>query len=155
MIDSQEIKSAVEDILAGDGELFLVDVTVRGDEVDVTIDSDDRVRVDDCVALTKALEARFDRDEEDFALTVSSAGIGQPLKIRRQYLNLVGESVEVVLLSGVKFTATLDDVGEDAITLSYPEKQKIEGQKRPQIVTVTKTIPLAEIKTTKEHLDFK
>ena len=39
--------------------------------------------------------------------------------------------------------------------MCYPEKQKIEGQKRPQTVTVTKTIPLSEIKSTAEHIDFK
>ncbi len=154
MIDPQDIISAAEEAL-GDGELFLVEVKVRGDEVEVFIDSDGRVTVDDCVALTKAIESRFDREEEDFSLTVSSAGIGQPLKTMRQYRKLRGKSVEVVLASGVKFTATLEDVGQDDITLSYPEKQKIEGQKRPQIVTVTKTFPLTEVKTTKEHIDFK
>ncbi len=58
MIDPQDIISAAEEAL-GDGELFLVEVKVRGDEVEVFIDSDGRVTVDDCVALTKAIESRF------------------------------------------------------------------------------------------------
>ena len=155
------------------GGLFLVEVRVSGDEAEVFIDSDGtaadgkprRVTVDDCVILTKAIEARFDREapENDFSLTVSSAGIGQPLKVMRQYLKLIGRQVEVVLASGAKFVATLegvepgadDDIKNASITLSYPEKQKVEGKKRPETVTVTKTFALSEVKSTKEHIDFK
>ncbi len=180
---------------AGDGK-FLVEVTGRGDEFEVFIDCDGagedgkprRITVEDCVRLTKAIEARFDRDEpeNDFSLTVSSAGIGQPLRVPRQYRKLVGRQVEVVLASGTKLVATLEAIepdgrgpktngsaangadgrgsaangsaasgGMESITLSYPEKQRTEGQKRPQIVTVTKTFAMNEVKTTKEYIDFK
>ena len=146
------------------GGLFLVEVKGRGDEFEVVIDSDDRVTVDDCIRVSKAIEAGFDRDqpENDFSLTVSSAGIGQPLRVARQYGKLTGRPVEVVLTGGAKIVGTLEAAemasgsGEvESITLSYPEKQKIEGQKRPQIVTVTRTFPLAEVKTISEHIDFK
>jgi ribosome maturation factor RimP len=146
------------------GGLFLVEAKVLpGDAIEVFIDSDARgedgrlkgVTVEDCVALTKAIEARFDRDEEDFSLTVSSAGIGQPLRVPRQYLKLVGRSVEVVLGTGVKITGVLEAFGEDNITLSYPEKRRAEGKKKPETVTVTETFPLSEVKTTREYIDFK
>lgn len=174
------------------GGLFVVEVKVRGDQVEVFIDSDARgadgrlygVSVEDCIALSRAIESRFDRDVEDFSLTVSSAGIGQPLRVLRQYLKLVGKSVEVVLKDGTRLVATLEAVepvangsaecggaessgeaggtvektggvaGFGSITLSYPEKLKVEGKKRPQITTVTKTFAPDGIKTTKEHIDF-
>jgi ribosome maturation factor RimP len=144
--------------------LFLVDVkALAGDAVEVFIDSDARgddgrlrgVTVEDCVALTRAIEAHFDRDVDDFSLTVSSAGIGQPLRVPRQYRKLIGRSVEVVMASGVKITGMLEAFGEDNITLSYPEKRKAEGKKKPEIVTVTETFPLSEVKTTREYIDFK
>ena len=172
MIDKEDIAQVVRGEL-GDGGLFLVDVKVgAADEVEIFVDRDGcgddgrpaGVTVDDCVALTKAVEAHFDRDVHDFSLTVSSAGIGQPLKVMRQYRKLAGRQVEVVLATGAKLIATLEAVepGEDgeireggSITLSYPEKQKIEGKKKPGIVTVTRTYALNEIKTTKEYIDFK
>ncbi len=162
MVDLQDIKAAVEAALRED-KLFLVEVKGRGDEFEVTIDSDGRVTVEDCVRLTKAIEGRFDRDlpENDFSLTVSSAGIGQPLRVARQYRKLVGRPVEVVLASGAKIVGALEgfENGEGdqpaEITLSYPEKQKIEGQKRPVTVNVTRTIPFGEVKSTKEYIDFK
>ncbi len=177
MVDLQDITAAAEKALAelaeaenSPGGLFLVDFRGRGDEFEVSIDADGegadgkprRVTVNDCVVLTKAVESRFDRDlpENDFSLTVSSAGIGQPLRVERQYRKLVGRPVEVVLTSGAKIVGTLEavEIGEEnspAITLSYPEKQKTEGKKRPEIVTVTRIFPPAEVKTTCEHIDFK
>jgi ribosome maturation factor RimP len=178
MIAREYIIQVINEELPEGGALFLVDVKVSaGGEFEVFVDSDGmgedgkprRVTVEDCVLLTKAIEARFDRDVEDFALTVSSAGIGQPLKVLRQYQKLVGADVEVVLVGGTKFIAALeaveaaesakagdgDGIENGNITLSYPEKQKIEGKKKPEIVTVTKIFPLAEVKTTKEYIDFK
>jgi ribosome maturation factor RimP len=138
------------------GGLFLVDVkAAAGDEFEVFIDSDGRVTLEDCASLTKAIESRFDRDADDFSLTVSSAGIGQPLKVPRQYRKLIGRNVEVVLAGGAKFVAVLDAADQESITVTYPEKQKVEGQKKPQTVNVTRTWPLTGVKTTKEHIDFK
>ncbi|MDR2894681.1 MAG: ribosome assembly cofactor RimP [Alistipes sp.] len=171
MIVREDIIRAVNESLPEGGNLFPVEVKVNGDEVEVFVDSDGAgddgkprgVTVDDCTALAKAIEAKFDRDVEDFSLTVSSAGIGQPLRVMRQYRKLVGRRVEVLMASGAKFVATLDDAhpGPDgaveggSVTLSWDEKQKIEGKKRPEIVTVTRTVPLDEIKTTKEYIDFR
>ena len=38
---------------------------------------------------------------------------------------------------------------------SYEEKQAVEGKKRKQSVTVSRTYPFTEVKYTKEYLDFK
>jgi ribosome maturation factor RimP len=158
MITKDDITKAAEVAIEGMGnnELFVVEVkALPGDEFEVYIDSDDRVTVDDCIAVSRAIEEQFDREVDDFALTVSSAGIGQPLRTLRQYQKLVGGSTEVVLTSGVKILATLEAADEAGITLSYPEKRTVEGKKRPEIVTVTKTFAYSEIKSTKEYLDFK
>lgn len=158
MITKEDILKAAEEALdrTGNKELFVVEVKARpGDEFEVYIDSDGRVTVDDCIAVSKAIEGQFDRDLEDFSLTVSSAGIGQPLKVLRQYRKLVGKSAEVVMNDGMKVLGTLEDADDENISLSYPEKRTAEGKKKPEIVTVTKTFALKDIKTTKEYLDFK
>ena len=102
-----------------------------------------------------AVEAQFDRDEEDFSLTVMSAGIGSELKSLRQYRKLAGKSAEVLLTSGVKILAKLEEVTDEGITLSYEEKQAVEGKKKKQLVKVTRSYPFDQIKYTKEWLDFK
>ena len=155
MIDTKKITAIAERMLA-DTDLFVVDCSCSpGNEVELTIDSDTSVGIDACASLSRAIEAELDREEEDFSLTVMSAGIGSELRSLRQYRKLVGSPVEVLLANGVKILAKLDAVDEQGITLSYEEKQAVEGKKRKQLVTVSRTYPFAEIKYTKEWLDFK
>ena len=155
MIDTKKITEAAERHLEGT-DLFVVECTsTPGNEIELTIDSDTSVGIDACVALSRAVEADLDRDAEDFSLTVASAGIGSELRTLRQYRNLVGRPVEVLLTNGVKILAHLDEATDEGVTLSYEEKQAVEGRKRKQPVKVTRSYPFAQIKYTKEWLDFK
>ena len=155
MIDCEKILAIAERELEGT-DLFTVSCKCSpSNEVELLIDSDTHVTIERCVELSRTLEAEFNRDEEDFSLTVASAGIGSELKNIRQYRKLIGQSVEVLLLSGVKVLAKLDEVTEDGITISYEEKQAVEGKKRKVLVEVSRTYSFDEIKYTKEYLDFK
>lgn len=155
MIDTEKIIAIAERKLAG-SEMFVVGCHCSpGNEIELLIDSDTSVSIDACVELSRAIEAEFDRDAEDFSLTVASAGIGSELKCLRQYRKLLGRPVEVLLQNGIKIVARLDEADETHLTLSYEEKQTVEGKKRKQLVRVTRTYPFAEIKSTREYLDFK
>ena len=151
----KEIAVVAEQALEGT-DMFLVDCTITPDNtIDLTIDSDTSVSIDACAMLNRAIGERFDRDEEDYSLTVASAGIGEPLKLVRQYRKLVGESIEVLLKSGVKILATLDEVTDEAITISYDEAVVVEGKKKKQIQRTTHTYSFDDIKWAKEYLDYK
>lgn len=155
MIDTKKIITIAERFLA-DSDLFVVDCTSSpGNEIELLVDSDTSVSIDACAALSRVVEEELDREEEDFSLTVASAGIGSELRSLRQYRKLTGRPVEVLLLSGMKILAILDASDEQGVTLSYEEKQAVEGKKKKQLVKVTRSYPFTEIKYTKEHLDFK
>ena len=155
MIDCTKILEIADRELAGT-DLFTVSCKCSPmNEVELLIDSDTSVTIEKCVELSRKIEAEFDRDVEDFSLTVASAGIGSELKCVRQYRKLVGSSVEVLLLNGIKILAKLDAVDDEGITVSYEEKQAVEGKKRKVTVEVTKEYKWEEIKYTKEYLNFK
>lgn len=155
MIDCTKILEIADRELAGT-DLFTVSCKCSPmNEVELLIDSDTSVTIEKCVELSRKIEAEFDRDVEDFSLTVASAGIGSELKCVRQYRKLVGSSVEVLLLNGIKILAKLDAVDDEGITVSYEEKQAVEGKKRKVLVNVVRTYRFDEIKYTKEYLDFK
>ena len=154
-MDIKELVAVTERALEGT-DMFVVDCTIAPDNtIDLILDSDTSVSIDACAMLNRAIGDAFDRDVEDYSLTVASAGIGEPLKLVRQYRKLVGESVEVLLKSGVKILATLDDVTEENITLSYDEAVVVEGKKKKQMQRTTHTYSFDEIKWTKEYLDYK
>ena len=150
MIDTKKIIEAAERNLQGT-DMYVVGCTCTpGNDIELLIDSDTSVAIDACVRLSRSIEEELDRDEEDFSLTVASAGIGSELKCLRQY-----RKVEVLLPSGIKVLAKLDAADDQGITLSYEEKQAVEGKKRKQLVTVTRRYGFGEIKSAREWLDFK
>ncbi len=155
MIDTAKIREIAERCLER-GDMFVVEVVCSpASEIEVVIDSDESVSIDACVELSRRIEAELDREAEDFELTVASAGIGRPLKLLRQYRKLIGRPVEVVLKSGEKIVATLANANEESITLSYSQREAVPGSKKKQTVDVMRGIPLNEIKSTVEYLDFK
>lgn len=128
MIDTKKIIEAAERNLQGT-DMYVVGCTCTpGNDIELLIDSDTSVAIDACVRLSRSIEEELDRDEEDFSLTVASAGIGSELKCLRQYRKLVGSTVEVLLTSGIKVLAKLDAADDQGITLSYEEKQAVEGK---------------------------
>jgi ribosome maturation factor RimP len=155
MIDCQKILEIADRELSGT-DMFTVSCKCSpANEVELLIDSESSVTIERCAELSRTIEAEFDRDVEDFSLTVASAGIGSELKDIRQYRKIIGSSVEVLLLSGIKILAKLDDVNDEGIPVSYEEKQAVEGKKRKVLVNVVRTYRFDEIKYTKEYLDFK
>lgn len=154
MIDSQKIRMLAESQLTGT-DVFVVSCKVSAaNEIELLLDSDTSVQLETCAALNRAIGEALG-DEEDFSLTVASAGIGEELKCLRQYVKLVGRPVEVLLCDGTKILALLDAADDGGITLSYEERQAVEGRKRKQSVKVVRRYAFDEVKYTKEYLDFK
>lgn len=155
MIDIKKVIEIAKRELEGT-DMFVVECKASPmGEIELLIDSDTAVKLEDCAALNRAIEAELDRDVEDYALMVASAGIGSELKLLRQYRKILGSSVEVLLKDGIKILAKLDDANDEGIAISYEEKQAVEGKKRKVTVEVTKEYKWEEIKYVKEYLDFK
>lgn len=155
MIDVKTVTEIAERHLEG-SDIYVVECKISPmGEIELLIDSDTAVKLEDCAALNRAIEAALDREVEDYSLMVASAGIGTELKLLRQYNKIIGSSVEVLLKDGIKLLAKLNSADETGIILSYEEKQAVEGKKRKVTVEVTKEYKWEEIKYVKEYLDFK
>lgn len=155
MIDKKKVESIVSEWLA-DKEYFLTDLSVSEDDrIVVEIDHKDGVWIDDCVALSKYIEDRLDRNDEDYELEVGSAGIGQPFKVHRQYENHVGDAVEVVTKSHDKLRGVLSAVNDNEVSLVVKVKYKPEGAKRAKMVDKEVTLAFDDIATCQAVIDFK
>lgn len=155
MIDRNVVKNLVDEWLEGK-EYFLVDIQVSDDNrIVVEIDHADGVWVDDCAELSRHIEERLSRDAEDYELEVGSTGLGQPFKVAQQYVNNVGNEVEVLTAEGKKVKGTLKAVGGTQFTVSVPERVKVEGKKRPVKMDVDYTYDMNEVKYTKYIISFK
>ena len=141
MIDKNVVTRIVDEWLEGK-DYFLVDVTVSPDDKIV-------------VELSRYIESKLDREEEDYELEVGSAGIGQPFKVLQQYLIHIGKEVEILTKEGKKLEGVLKDANEENFTVTIEKKVKPEGAKRPKLVEEDITFAYDEIKYTKYLISFK
>ena len=155
MIDKNVVRDLVEEWLKGK-EYFLVDVEISPDDrIVVEIDHADGVWIEDCVELSRYIEDRLDRDEEDYELEVGSAGLGQPFKVPQQYVNFIGKNVEVIDNEGKKVKGVLKSVDGNDFTVTVSEKVRQEGKKRPVMTDVDHTYQMDNVKYTKYLISFK
>ena len=114
-----------------------------------------RVWIEDCVELSRFIESRLSREEEDYELEVGSAGIGQPFKVLQQYVNHVGSEVDVLTADGRKLHGVLTAAGPEDFEVTMKVKKKLEGEKRPRLVDEAVTLRYTEVKYTKYSISFK
>jgi len=97
MINKKDIENLINTRLEGT-EYFLVSITVSSSNViNVFLDGDNGIDISYCMEISRFIESHYDREIEDFELTVSSAGITSPFKVFRQYKNCIGKPVELFL----------------------------------------------------------
>ena len=156
MIDAAEVKAVVQEYVDGKEGYFVVDVTVGGDNtVAVEVDSESGFSIDECVELTRFIESRIDREKEDYELEVGSPGLTSPFKVIEQYHKFEGQEVEVLDKEGKKQTGVLCDVTPDGFAVDITTREKVEGQKRKQLVTRRHQFRYDEVKHTKYSIKFK
>ncbi len=154
MIDKKELTAVINKALE-DSKMFLVDITVSGDNViDVQLDSMESITIDDCIAVNNAVHEAFDQDVEDYELTVGSYSLTEPFKVLQQYEKNLGGEVEVLTTAGSKLKGTLTSASNEEFTITVPTKTKIDGKKRPEIVDVEHTFKYDEVKYTKNIIQF-
>ena len=135
---------------------FLVEVSVSAEnDIEIVIEKEEGV-VDweDCAAIDQVMHATFNQDEEDYALTVSSAGLDRPFKVLKQYLKAIGSKVDVKFKGGKRLIASLEAATEDSITLNYTALEAVEGKKKKEKVEHTDTFSLTEINSVKPYIEF-
>ena len=135
---------------------FIVDISVSKDnDIVLTIESENgKIELDDCVSLSRFFETKFDREVEDYSLTVSSAGLDQPFKVLKQYQKAVGSKVEVSLKGGKKMVAVLEAADEDSITLKYSAKEAVEGKKKKEIVEHVDSFTMDQVNAVRPFIEF-
>ena len=150
-----EIIDAISSEIVARG-LYLVEVTVSKDnDVEVTIESEEgKVELEDCVAISRFFETQFDRETEDYSLTVTSAGLDQPFKVFKQFEKAVGKKVEVQLKGGKKKVAVLEAADQESITLKYSQKEAVEGKKKKEIVEHVDRFTMDQVNSVKPFIEF-
>jgi len=130
MINKEYISALIDEHLEGTDQ-FVVGLHIGTDNIiSVYIDGDTGVTIDDCVSLSRAIEHQLDREEDDFSLNVSSAGIDQPFELLRQYVKNIGRPVVILLKDGSAKRGVLQAANEHEVVIAEAKKNKNKKSKK-------------------------
>jgi len=151
MLLKEEIKKvATEKAIEING--FVVDVNISSNNnITVFFDKNNGVLVDDCLLISKYIQEKFDKDVEDYELTVCSPGLTNPFKVKEQYIKNKGKEVSVMTKDGKRKTGILKDFDTELV-LEVLKKKK--GSHKDYLLQDV-VIPFEEIKETKLKINFK
>ena len=103
---------------------FIVDVVISSRQgprkVLIVVDGDQGISIDDCAEISRQLSKSLDEigfGGSNYSLEVSTPGLDQPLKLKRQYKKNIGRSLRLKLLDKT-IEGKLADVTEEKITLT-------------------------------------
>ena len=154
-IDSQiqAIEQKVMALIDPDPENFLVEVKIRpGNNIKIFVDSDRGMSIDKLAQYNRRLYRQIEESglfpNNDFSLEISSPGLDEPLKLRRQYLKNIGRYVEILLKNGIKTEGKLMNATDEEVVI---EEEK--GNKKKKEI-IQHSLSYDDIKTTKIQIKF-
>ena len=154
-IDSQiqAIEQKVMALIDPDPENFLVEVKIRpGNNIKIFVDSDRGMSIDKLAQYNRRLYRQIEESglfpNNDFSLEISSPGLDEPLKLRRQYLKNIGRYVEILLKNGIKTEGKLMNATDEEVEI---EEEK--GNKKKKEI-IQHSLSYDDIKTTKIQIKW-
>lgn len=141
---------------AAQEDLFLVELTIsKAQVITIIIDSLAGIDIQTCVNLSRFVESKLDREEEDFELTVMSAGLSEPLKVRKQYEKNIGTKVKIITADSQTIIGVIQAVDDEKIQLLTTKIIRTEPKNKKKEVEVIEDVFFDTIKKTTIEIDFK
>lgn len=151
-------KELIENIVLKElsDEYFIVSISIsKGNDIEVLIDGNNGVTIQKCVDVSRIIEQALNRDEEDYELSVSSAGLGKPFRVYRQYLKNIGQQVEVNVEESKPVAGLMKSVDEKGFDLEITSIEKLENKKKKVEITKILRFEFEAKPTVKNIISFK
>lgn len=132
-------------------DCYVVEIVMSSNKFEVFLDSTDGVTFAKCRRISRIVEEHMDADPqipEEYTLDVSSAGIGRPLKLVRQYIKNIGRDIEVKTKDAKKYLGEMLSANEDEIVLEVLKdpKSKKKIKETEKITIAMNNISQSKIK---------
>lgn len=147
-MNQQLVKQLIDEAVAENPELFLVEWKISGDNaIEVLVDGDNGLSIDEIVRISRHVEHNLDREEADFSLNVSSAGVGSPLTMPRQYQKNIGRTLKVTKTDGAKdIEGEIISADDESVVLKWTAREPKPLGKGKHDVEKQEKINYSEIK---------
>jgi len=153
MINTERIEEIVKDWIE-DKDIFIVALSIgSGNTIKVLLDKPEGITIDECVLISRTIEAKLNRDEEDYELQVSSPGLDMPFMVIEQYYKNRGNEIEVITEDGLKNKGVLNKVTDKGIELGI--KARVKKEKGKKVIHKNISLDFNQIKIAKTVIAFK
>lgn len=151
----EKVTQLVTEALAQEPSLFLIDLSIgENNHIKVIVDGDKGVSVKDCIAISRGVEHNLDREEQDFSLEVTSAGVSQPLTIPRQFIKNTGRKLKVKTQDGRTIEGELTSANDTSCTLQWKTREPKPVGKGKVTVQKEETLDYSNIVEAKVMINF-
>ncbi|MBS7332426.1 ribosome assembly cofactor RimP [Faecalibacter bovis] len=146
-MDSNKVKQIVEEAIAENPALFLIDWKISPDDkISILADGDEGLSIEEIVRISRYVENNLDREECDFSLEVSSPGVGSPLVMPRQYKKNIGRLLEATLNDDTKLEGEIVEADEEGVILWWETREPKPLGKGKVTVEKEEKVNYSEIK---------
>lgn len=130
-----------------ENNIFIVDITISATKYSVYVDTMTNITIQECARLNKILQAKLDEEPgipEIYTLDVSSPGMTNSLKIKKQYEKRIGKNLTITKDDGTGFEAKLINIDDE--TLLFEELIPANKKTKEAEKTIQHKISFKEIK---------
>lgn len=147
-MNQELVKKLIEEAIEENPMLFLVEWKISGDNhIEILVDGDEGLSIEEIVRISRHVEHNMDREEADFSLNVSSAGVGSPLVMPRQYKKNIGRTLKITRADGGKdMEGELSAANEEGIVLKWEAREPKPIGKGKHTVEKEENINYSDIK---------
>lgn len=147
MTFKQKVQDLLEEALAARPDLFLIEFTVSdANKILVILDGDNGINLQDCIDVSRAIDANIDKEEFDFGLDVMSSGVSRPLTLPRQFVKNIGRKIQIKTSDNLDFEATIVTANESEVSLEWQAREPKKTGKGKETVQKSLILPYSEIK---------
>ena len=151
----KEITKIIEDNFEAD-KYFLVDLHIGTAKnlvrIKLTIDSDKGIGIDECAEVSRKIYKLVEEsgEAENFELEVTSPGVGEPLRLERQYIKNKGRLLKISFQDNKQVSGKLIEikVGEGIVI-----EEVVKGKQKVAEKKITE-VKFAEIKKAVVEVSF-
>lgn len=124
-MNQELVKQLIDEAIEENPSLFLVDWKISDDNsIEILVDGDEGLPIEEIVRISRHVEHNLDREEADFSLNVSSAGVGNPLVLPRQFKKNIGRTLKITKSDGEKdIEGELASADEESIVLKWSVRE--------------------------------
>ncbi len=155
-MNQELVKKLIDEAIEENPSLFLVEWKISADDsIEILVDGDEGVSIDEIVRISRHVEHNLDREEADFSLNVSSAGVGNPLVLPRQFKKNIGRTLKVTPTDGGKdIEGELISADEEEICLKWSTREPKPVGKGKHTVEKEEKIKYTQIKKAIVKISF-